>query len=81
MPPKIRQLKARLQKAGFVYRNAKGSHTRWKHPLVPEINLTLSGDDGDDADVYKIKQVNAAIARIQEIKHANNTLSDNHPLE
>jgi predicted RNA binding protein YcfA (HicA-like mRNA interferase family) len=81
MPEKIKKLKARLEKAGFVYRSAKGSHTRWKHPLAPEINLTLSGKDGDDADVYKIKQVDAAIARIQEIKYARTTLSDNHPLE
>jgi predicted RNA binding protein YcfA (HicA-like mRNA interferase family) len=81
MPEKIKKLKARLEKAGFIYQSAKGSHTRWKHPLAPEINLTLSGKDGDDADVYKIKQVDAAIARIQEIKYARTTLSDNHPLE
>jgi predicted RNA binding protein YcfA (HicA-like mRNA interferase family) len=81
MPPKIRKLKAKLERAGFVYRSAKGSHTRWKHPLAPEINLTLSGKDGDDADEYKIKQVDAAIAKVQEIRHARNTLPDNHSLE
>jgi predicted RNA binding protein YcfA (HicA-like mRNA interferase family) len=81
MPPKIKKLKAKLEKAGFVYRNAKGSHTRWKHPLAPEINVTLSGKDGDDADEYKIRQVDEAIAKVQEIEHARTTLSNNHPLE
>lgn len=38
----------------------------WKHPLAPEIRLTLSGKDGDDADDYQVRQVNDAIAKIQE---------------
>ena len=81
MPPKVRKLKAKLEKAGFVYRNAKGSHTRWKHPLAPEILVSLSGKDGDDADEYKIRQVDEAIAKVKEIEHARATLSDNHSLE
>lgn len=43
MPEKIRKLKSKLRKAGFVERPAKGSHTRWKHPLAPEMPITLSG--------------------------------------
>jgi predicted RNA binding protein YcfA (HicA-like mRNA interferase family) len=81
MPPKIKKLKAKLEKAGFVYRSAKGSHTWWKHPLAPEIHVTLSGKDGDDAAEYKIRQVNEAIAKIQEKEHAGTTLSNNYPLE
>jgi hypothetical protein len=33
MPPKIRQLKASLLKAGFTIRAGKGSHTVWHHPF------------------------------------------------
>jgi predicted RNA binding protein YcfA (HicA-like mRNA interferase family) len=81
MPPKIRKLKAKLEKAGFVCRSAKGSHTRWKHPLVPEIYLTLSGKDGEDANEYKIRQVDEAIAKVQEKERARTTLPNNYPLE
>ncbi|WP_445310761.1 type II toxin-antitoxin system HicA family toxin [Microcoleus vaginatus] len=34
MPKKIREFKSLLLKAGFTYRSAKGSHTRWVHPLL-----------------------------------------------
>ncbi len=61
MPPKVRQLKATLAKAGFDRRPGKGSHTIWFHPLYPEIEVTLSGHDGDDAEKYQIKQVNNAL--------------------
>jgi predicted RNA binding protein YcfA (HicA-like mRNA interferase family) len=49
MPKKIRELKTKLQKAGFIYRPAKGSHTFWTHPLVPDELVTIAGKDGDDA--------------------------------
>ncbi|MDJ0659284.1 MAG: type II toxin-antitoxin system HicA family toxin [Crocosphaera sp.] len=38
MPKKIRELKRLLKKAGFVYPSAKGSHTRWCHPLLPQMS-------------------------------------------
>jgi predicted RNA binding protein YcfA (HicA-like mRNA interferase family) len=63
MPPKIRQLKSTLSKAGFSWRPGKGSHTVWFHPQYPDIEVTLSGQDGDDADKYQIKQVNNALKR------------------
>jgi predicted RNA binding protein YcfA (HicA-like mRNA interferase family) len=66
MPPKIRQLKSSLNKAGFYYRSGKGSHTVWYHPLYPDIEITLSGHDGDDADKYQIKQINNALKRTGE---------------
>ena len=65
MPPKIRQLKATLRKAGFTERKAKGSHTAWKHPVVPGVSVTIAGHDGDDAQEYQIKQVDKAIQQIR----------------
>jgi len=56
VPPKIRKLKADLQKAGFVYRPGKGSHTVWYDPSDPENEVTFSGHDGDDAK-YRWAQV------------------------
>ena len=63
MPEKIRKLKAKLRKAGFVERPAKGSHTFWYDSSDPTNNLLLAGHDGDDADKYKIKDVNDALKR------------------
>ncbi len=49
MPPKIRQLKADLRKAGAYQVSREESHTKRKHPLVPTVTLILSGHDGDNA--------------------------------
>lgn len=56
MPKKIRELKAQLSKAGFILlpKRGKASHSRWKHPLLPYL-ITLSGNDGDDAQRYQEK--------------------------
>jgi predicted RNA binding protein YcfA (HicA-like mRNA interferase family) len=66
MPRKIRELKADLRQAGFteVKGRGKGSHTVWTHPKYKGI-VTLSGQDGDDADRYQEKQVRAAIGNLQ----------------
>ncbi|MBE3559556.1 MAG: type II toxin-antitoxin system HicA family toxin [Ktedonobacteraceae bacterium] len=61
MPVKVRQLKAQLAKAGFSWRPGKGSHTVWTHPALPELELTLSGNDGNDAKPYQIKDVRNAL--------------------
>jgi predicted RNA binding protein YcfA (HicA-like mRNA interferase family) len=61
MPPKVRQLKAALKKAGFLIRAGKGSHTIWHHPDLPDVTVTLSGQDGADAKPYQIKDVNDAL--------------------
>jgi predicted RNA binding protein YcfA (HicA-like mRNA interferase family) len=53
MPPKIRQLKASLLKAGFTIRAGKGSHTVWHHPALFDVTVTLSGNDGKDAKPYQ----------------------------
>jgi predicted RNA binding protein YcfA (HicA-like mRNA interferase family) len=68
MPRKIRELKADLLRAGFVWRAARGSHTRWRHPSAPDVRVTLSGNDGDDADRYQEQDVQRAIRRVQEAK-------------
>ena len=52
MPRKLRELKRDLRRAGFVSHPGKGSHTFWRHPLLPATKVTLSGHDGDDADHY-----------------------------
>ncbi|AVH63082.1 MULTISPECIES: type II toxin-antitoxin system HicA family toxin [unclassified Nostoc] len=68
MPKKIRELKAILMKAGFVYRPAKGSHTFWTHPLIPDEPVTIAGKDGDDAPRYLEKQVNRVLKQLGEIE-------------
>lgn len=68
MPPKIRQLKASLLKAGFSIRPGKGSHTVWEHPNLLETRITLSGHDGDDAQRYQIKQVQDALRKLERTR-------------
>jgi predicted RNA binding protein YcfA (HicA-like mRNA interferase family) len=60
MPPKIRDLIARLQRAGFVNRGGKGSHRNFVHPKVAR-PVTISGPSGDDAKRYQVRAVEAAI--------------------
>jgi predicted RNA binding protein YcfA (HicA-like mRNA interferase family) len=67
MPPKVRQLKAKLAKAGFSQRSGKGSHTVWRHPAIPEVSVTVSGNNGDDAERYQIKDVENALKRLRGI--------------
>ncbi|MBN4006593.1 type II toxin-antitoxin system HicA family toxin [Nostoc sp. LPT] len=68
MPKKIRELKAILLKAGFVYRPAKGSHTFWTHSLIPDEPVTIAGKDGDDAPRYLEKQVNRVLKQLGQIE-------------
>jgi predicted RNA binding protein YcfA (HicA-like mRNA interferase family) len=64
MPPKVRQLKSQLSKAGFIMRPAKGSHTMWVHPAFPQSSVTLSGKDGDDAEKYQMRDVQNALKKV-----------------
>ncbi len=66
MPVKIRELKARLRKAGFYSRPGKGSHTVWKHPNLPGERLVLSGSDGDDAQRYQEADVQSILEKLRE---------------
>ncbi len=60
MPPKLRDLIAALQRAGFVDRCGKGSHRNFTHPKVVK-PITLSGNAGEDAKHYQIRAVENAI--------------------
>ncbi|MEA1958594.1 MAG: type II toxin-antitoxin system HicA family toxin [Chloroflexota bacterium] len=59
MPRKIRELIQDLKKVGFVDRGGKGSHRNFKHPRG--INITISGNTGQDAKRYQERDVERAI--------------------
>jgi predicted RNA binding protein YcfA (HicA-like mRNA interferase family) len=61
VPPKVCELIASLEKAGFVNRGGKGSHRNFVHPNVPK-PLTVPGKSGDDAKHYLVRAVQRAIA-------------------
>ena len=65
MPRKIREFKAQLSKEGFIYlaRRGKGSHERWKHPLLNK-TLTVLGKNGDDVPMYLEKQLVKLLAEL-----------------
>lgn len=65
MPPKIRELMAMLEQAGFVDRGGKGSHRNYVHPRVTK-PITVSGKPGDDAQRYIVKAVQSAIEESQK---------------
>jgi predicted RNA binding protein YcfA (HicA-like mRNA interferase family) len=65
MPPKIRELIAELEKAGFVDRGGKGSHRNFVHPKVSR-PVTISGRSGDDAKAYQIRVVRRAVEEASE---------------
>jgi predicted RNA binding protein YcfA (HicA-like mRNA interferase family) len=60
MPPKIRELIALLLSAGFIDRGGKGSHRNFTHPRCGK-PITISGNTGDDAKKYQLRQVEEAI--------------------
>jgi len=70
MPRKIRQLKTDLRKVGAYQVSQEGSHTKWKHPLVPASMLILSGHDGDDAKPYQEKAVRDLLREIAEARRS-----------
>lgn len=68
MPKKIRELKQILSKVGFSYRQGKGSHTIWSHPLLPDEPLTIAGKDGDDAKTYLEQAVNKRLQKLRDLE-------------
>jgi predicted RNA binding protein YcfA (HicA-like mRNA interferase family) len=60
LPPKVRDLVAELERAGFVNRGGKGSHRNFVHERCSR-PLTISGGLGDDAKHYQIRAVRKAI--------------------
>jgi predicted RNA binding protein YcfA (HicA-like mRNA interferase family) len=64
MPRKVRELISDLSRAGFTLDRQAGSHRQFKHARFPG-TLTVSGNEGSDAKRYQEKQVQAAIAHVQ----------------
>jgi len=60
VPPKIREIIADLERAGFVNRGGKGSHRNFVHLKVTK-PVTVSGSPGDDAKRYQVRAVQLAI--------------------
>jgi predicted RNA binding protein YcfA (HicA-like mRNA interferase family) len=69
MPKKIRELNAMLRQAGWemVAGGEKGSHSKWRHPNSQR-RLTLSGNDGDDAQQYQQQAVTNAVKEVKPAK-------------
>ncbi|MEA5626693.1 MULTISPECIES: type II toxin-antitoxin system HicA family toxin [unclassified Nostoc] len=72
MPKKIRELKSLLLQAGFTYKPAKGSHSKWIHPQLPKA-IIIAGKDGSDAKPYLEKQVNEALEELNKMKEDEET--------
>lgn len=66
MPRKIREFKAQVAREGFVYlpKRGKGSHERWRHPLL-RTTLTIPGKDGDDVPLYLEKQLAQLLTKLE----------------
>jgi len=60
VPPKVRELIAELERAGFSNRGGKGSHRNFVHSRLTK-PITLSGAPGDDAKYYQVRAVKRAI--------------------
>jgi predicted RNA binding protein YcfA (HicA-like mRNA interferase family) len=60
VPPKVRELIAELEGAGFVDRGGKGSHRNFVHPRVAK-PVTIAGNPGDDAKHYQVRAARLAI--------------------
>jgi predicted RNA binding protein YcfA (HicA-like mRNA interferase family) len=60
VPPKIRELIAQLENAGFTDRGGKGNHRNYVHPKVAR-PITISGKPGDDDKRYQERAVQFAI--------------------
>jgi predicted RNA binding protein YcfA (HicA-like mRNA interferase family) len=67
MPKKIRELKSLLLQAGFTYKPAKGSHSKWTHPKLSKA-IIIAGKDSSDAKIYLEKQVNQALAELKKME-------------
>jgi predicted RNA binding protein YcfA (HicA-like mRNA interferase family) len=65
MPPKIRELIAELEQAGYLNRGGKGSHRNFVHPKAPK-PVTISGKLGDDAKQYQVRAVRLALEGLKK---------------
>ena len=70
MPRKLRELRRDLHHTGWRIDRQKGSHQRWKHPLVPGYQVSLAGADGSDAKPYMEESVQEAVDRANAAQKA-----------
>jgi predicted RNA binding protein YcfA (HicA-like mRNA interferase family) len=72
MPRKIREFKGQVIHEGFIYlpKRGKGSHERWRHPLLMK-TLTISGKDGDDVPIYLEKQLAKLLIELRTLEEDN----------
>lgn len=69
MPRKLRQLRSDMLHAGWhVDRQSGTSHQIWRHPLIPDLEVNLAGQDGKDAKPYQERDVREAVRRGDEAK-------------
>lgn len=52
MPRKVRQIKADLRALGFYNRDGRDDYTNRIHPALPEILITVAGQDEQDCQPY-----------------------------
>jgi len=64
LPPKVRELVAQLERAGFRNKGGKGSHRNYVHPKLSR-PITISGRMGDDAKRYQMRAVWQALAELE----------------
>ncbi len=74
MPRKMRELKSQIAREGFVYlpKRGKGSHERWRHPLLNK-TLTIAGKDGDDVPLYLEKQLVRLLTELEKLRGNENS--------
>ena len=74
MPRKIRELKAQIAREGFIHlpKRGKGSHERWRHPLIGK-TLTIPGKDGDDVPLYLEKQLSQLLMELEELREGDDS--------
>lgn len=67
-------MKAEIVREGFVYlpKRGKGSHERWRHPLLRK-TLTIPGKDGDDVPLYLEKQLAKLLTALEELREDENS--------
>lgn len=63
-----------VAKVGYILqpRRGKGSHTFWKHPLLPEEPLTIPGKDGDDAPLYLERAIQRVLTKLELLENEKN---------
>ena len=68
MPRKIREFKAQIAGDGFIYlpKRGKGSHERWRHPMLGK-TLTIPSNDGDDVPLYLENQLKKLLTALAEL--------------